>query len=297
MSLRHQLFDALLTQRYLNAAALIILLSIVNASGIIVALVVLKTDSSQITYEKILYNTIECPTGSSESQKVFTIYDFHRVGANNLARRLCTDPAFTREFKTIQVRWHHETIENLRNILDYYDLVVASKPLMQSAHLGTAQLFEPIASYPDYQAVLLSREPILDLSMEGLFGKRIGLLDNRVSQSGHLIARGVFEQAGISLEDLDIHYFTSHREVRQALLDNAVDIIASYWYPEKDEKRFGAFNRKVLLSTPGYQWYLKRQWIGTPVECALEDALKADVRAATSDYFKSLEFLRECTAG
>lgn len=295
-SLGHQLLDALRTQRYLNALATFVVLLALNAGGVLVASSFIKDDLSEWSYEHVAYNTLVCNTHSAQASGEFLIYDFHLVGATRLARLLCAHPELAQKYKLVRVRWQHESIENLRAIMDHYDMIVANASLMDSANIGSVQLFEPIARYKDYEAVFISHYPIDVLMPQNIAGKRIGLLDKRTSQSGYLIAREALSNAGVSFNDLNVSYYPSHKEVRQALLANEVDIIASYWNPEKDVDIFRDLHRKTLRVAEGYQWYLRRELVGTPIECAIHDTLKTAVRASSGTYFTNLEFLRECSS-
>lgn len=132
------------------------------------------------------------------------------------------------------------------------------------------------------------------LSKEYLLGKRIGLLDYPSSRSGHIVPKTVMQELGLSDNNVDIVYFSSHQELRRALLAGDVDIISSYWAEDDNERFSKNYATPLLESVSGMQWFLKMQTQNTDLFCAMQSVIHDIAMSHPRPYYKTITLEKGC---
>jgi len=230
-----------------------------------------------------------------ENQKTLKVYDFSLYTGSDFLKALYEAPEIQQKFGVVRIQWRREEMEGLQQLNTHpYDLLVIKQSWMQKTSLDVIARYTEIASYQTYSGYLIAMNEPPQLTATYLEGKRLGLLDNPTSMSGHLVPRSALHEAGIEEQILMIRYYKAHSELRTALLNKEVDLIGSYWN-EDDKKLFNIANRLEIKSDiGGSKWYLSPKLIDTPAHCAIVRILKKRADESKNAYFKKIQITRDC---
>jgi hypothetical protein len=100
---------------------------------------------------------------------------------------------------------------------------------------------------------------------------------------------------GADPRSLDIRLYRRHSELRNALLNGDVDLIATFWDESSEDSELSRFNRQFLNQAQGIHWYIDRSLVGTPIHCLAEEVIRKRAEGQDSPYFAKLELIRPCT--
>jgi hypothetical protein len=167
-------------------------------------------------------------------------------------------------------------------------IVFGRAHLVQSEAVNRLQAYQEIGRYPPYPSNLVARSPI-DVTRIGLAGKRIGLVANQSSLSGHLVPKAVFRAIGLQDADYTAVFADSHKALRVLLSKEDVDAIATYW-GAKDRAThptWAASEMSADLRGPG--WYIRPDITGSNLSCVLRRTLTALALDAKDPYYRQLE--------
>lgn len=258
-----------------------------------VALLAMADDRGEIEAEPLRYNQLTCAAAHSTATRPLRAYVFNQRQARGVLDVLCDDSALVEPFSGVVVVWQHERAEVFAALQGDFDLLVAAPDIVARAPLGPA-ILAPIAGFADYEAVWLGRGAEGPLNADTLGQLRIGLLSSPVSMSGRVLPEVALRKTGIDVRGLDIRMYRRHEELRRALLDGDVDLIATYWNETADAERFRAFPRHAIGDAQGRMWYLERSLLDTALHCRVVDVLEAAAAEQTDLYFRALEVVRRC---
>ena len=174
------------------------------------------------------------------------------------------------------------------------DLALIKKNVVEAFGADEIYGLTRIAAHPNYSAYFISlrEKPVLD--KEYLLGKRFGLLDYPSSRSGHIVPKTVMQELGLSANNVDINYYSSHKELRRALLAGEVDIISSYWAVEDNESLSKNYAMPLQETVSGMQWFLKMQTKNTDLFCAMQQVVKDISDSHPRPYYKTLILEEGC---
>ena len=245
--------------------------------------------------DPVSYNTYKC-NGKGPSSKTFSIYALHYHSAKQLSDLLCEDPRVSKRVGQVEAQWRHQNITDLEILQNNkYDLLIAHSSYIERAEVQDITGYKILASYEPYMSYLIAlKGEKIALSSKYFTGKRIGLRDNPLSQSGHILPLQALREAGIEKELFEIKYFKEHSQLREALIAGEVDIIGSYW-TENENKRYGDLQRFELKSAKPSNWYYLPAH--KDVICAVSDALSKLKEGSENSYYRSLSIQPICSKG
>ena len=162
--------------------------------------------------------------------------------------------------------------------------------LVENPTISSLQAYKTLATYPSYTSNLIAVDNI-ELSRRGLAGKRIGLLEDQSSRSGHLVPISVFRSLGLAPADYMAVLANNHQELRTLLAAGEVDVIASYW-GEKDKRNYVDWlSVEIGANITGAAWYLKPDLYGSPFSCIFQRILIASAEKTANNYFQQVEIV------
>lgn len=251
-----------------------------------------------ITYTDIAPQTgqnMSCETDLVGNFDVFSVYVTDGRIAEMAKEKLCSDQTIKRQFSEVKIIIGQSDYDTFRYINHgVVDLALVKSNVVDA--FGADQIYglTKIASHPNYSAFFIALRERPELSKEYLLGKRIGLLDYPSSRSGHIVPKTVMQDLGLSDNNVDIVYFSSHQELRRALLAGDVDIISSYW-AEEDKERFSRnYATPLLESVSGMQWFLKMQTQNTDLFCAMQSVVHDIAMSHPRPYYKTITLEEGC---
>jgi hypothetical protein len=244
----------------------------------------------------IEYNTYRCSTGNAGSDRVLRVFEVRDASSEQLADALCMSKVVGELFSAVEVRWQHHARTDIRNLYEQrFDLGVGRPQVIEKPEVRKITSYVPIAGYPEYASYLISLTDTPVLSADYLSGKRLGLIHNTESLAGYQVPRRAMAGLGIAPATLQITYYRNHDQLRQALLQGNVDLIASSWLEEKDSVLLAGSHRLLLDSgIAGARWYLLPEWIDTPLHCVVAGLLKSLASDSSDPALRQLELSRDC---
>ena len=236
-----------------------------------------------------------CKTKLSANSDIFSVYVTDGRIAEMARDRLCADSTTKRQFGEVKIIIGQSDYDTFRYINHgVVDLALVKKNVVDA--FGADQIYglPKVASHPNYSAFFIALRERPQLSKEYLLGKKIGLLDYPSSRSGHIVPKTILQNLGLSDTNVSIVYYSSHQELRRALLAGEVDIISSYW-AEDDSDRFSRnYATPLQESIGGMQWYLKMQTQNTDLFCAMQSVVHEIAMAHPRPYYKNITLEAGC---
>lgn len=238
---------------------------------------------------------LTCNTALRGNDDVFSVYVTDGRIAQMANEKLCSNDIIKRQYGKVKVIIGQSDYDTFRYINHgVVDLALVKKNVVDA--FGADQIYglTKIASHPDYSAFFIALREKPRLNKEYLLGKRVGLLDYPSSRSGHIVPKTVMQGLGLSDANINVVYYSSHQELRNALLAGDVDIISSYW-AQDDNKRFSRnYATPLQQSVSGMQWYLKMQTQNTDLFCAMQSVVHDITMAHPRPYYKTIKLEEGC---
>ncbi|GFD76481.1 hypothetical protein KUL113_59010 [Tenacibaculum sp. KUL113] len=211
------------------------------------------------------------------------------------SERLCDDKIIKRQYGEVKVTIGQSDYDTFR----YINHGVVNLALVKSNVVdafGADQIYglTKLASHPDYSAFFIALRERPLLSKEYLLGKSIGLLDYPSSRSGHIVPKTVIQNIGLSDSNVNIVYYSSHQELRRALLAGEIDIISSYWAEEDSENFSKNYATPLQEDVSGMQWYLKMLTQNTDLFCAMQTVVNEIAMSHPRPYYKTITLEEGC---
>lgn len=238
---------------------------------------------------------LTCETGLTENNDVFSAYITDARIAYMVSERLCANPTLQRQYHAINVIIGQSDYDTFRYINHgVIDLALVKKNIVDA--FGADQIYglTKVAVHPDYSAFFISLREKPQLTKEYILGKKIGLLDYPSSRSGHIVPKTVLHELGLTDSNVDIVYYSSHQELRRALLAGEIDIISTYWAEEDGEKLSKNYAAPLLESVSGMQWYLKMQTKNTDLFCAVQSVINDIATTHPRPYYRNISLAEGC---
>jgi hypothetical protein len=238
---------------------------------------------------------LTCKTDLQGNSDVFSVYVTDGRIAEMASERLCKDKTIKRQYGEVKVTIGQSDYDTFRYINHgVVDLALVKSNVVDA--FGADQIYglTKVASHPDYSAFFIALRERPLLSKEYLLGKKIGLLDYPSSRSGHIVPKTVLQNLGLSDSNLDIVYFSSHQELRRALLAGDIDIISSYWAEEDKDNFSRNYATPLQESVSGMQWYLKMQTQNTDLFCAIQSVIHEVAMSHPRPYYKTITLEEGC---
>ena len=239
--------------------------------------------------------SLTCKTDLQGNSDVFSVYVTDGRIAEMASERLCNDKTIKRQYGEVKVTIGQSDYDTFRYINHgVVDLALVKSNVVDA--FGADQIYglTKVASHPDYSAFLIALRERPLLSKEYLLGKKIGLLDYPSSRSGHIVPKTVLQNLGLSDSNVDIVYFSSHQELRRALLAGDIDIISSYWAEEDKDNFSRNYATPLQESVSGMQWYLKMQTQNTDLFCAIQSVIHEVAMSHPRPYYKTITLEEGC---
>jgi hypothetical protein len=203
---------------------------------------------------------------------------------------LCPKLDILADTADIQFLWGLDDGAMLKAAKTLPDKVLFTKPHIAN-NLAVKKLspMARIGHYPPYGSYFVTLDGrSAQLSRAWFTGKRLGILGNESSRSGHLIPLEKLRTLGVDGQRIKLVKAESHQELRALLMEGRVDVIASYW-GEGDKALYPtAIAMPLEEGIEGAGWYMTERLIGTPTYDALVGYLRYSAEVSNNAYFQSL---------
>ncbi|MFC3033861.1 PhnD/SsuA/transferrin family substrate-binding protein [Pseudoalteromonas fenneropenaei] len=273
--------------------------SIVALSAVLVLVLCWMTGSLFIQYRGETLNQVDsnvftCRTTLQNNQQRLVGYVPVAPMAKRLAAKFCENPVVAKQFGVVSVYYGSSISEQIEFMAKgVADVLLAKDNVVSAFKVQQTHNYQPLVSFKEYSAYLISLREKPLLSKAYLLDKRIGLLDYPTSRSGHILPMQQFKALDLTVESMKIVYANTHSELRQKLMAGEVDIISSYWQ-EQDKLHFSEhYITPIAQNIAGTKWYLRMNENNTELACALQQLLVEEADA-NSGYFNEPKTYWQC---
>lgn len=238
---------------------------------------------------------LSCSSPLSTNKDELKVYLTETAVAQSLLTTLCTNDVVARQFGDVQVVVGQNDYDTFRYINHgVADLALVKSNVIQAFGANMIYDYDEIAAHADYGAFFIALREKPALSKEYLLGKRIGILDYPSSRSGHIVPKMVLQTLGLNETNVNLNYFSSHGELRRALLAGEVDLISSYWSEEDEARLSKNYTVAVQKDVSGMRWYLKMQTQNTDLRCAMQQVIRTATATSSNSYYQQLALTQGC---
>lgn len=237
-----------------------------------------------------------CPAPLSGNREVLNVYLTETAFAQSMQEQLCNNPVVKRQFGNVHLVVGQNDYDTFRYINHgVSDLALVKSNVVEAFSANQIYDYHEIAAHASYSAYFISLREKPVLSKEYLLGKKIGLLDYPSSRSGNIVPKTVLQSLGLNDTNVNIQYYSSHQELRRALLDGEVDIISSYWAVDDNTRLSRNYITALEDNVSGMRWYLKMQKRNTDLRCALQNVIENATRTVDKRYYQQVEIIDRCS--
>ena len=239
---------------------------------------------------------VRCNERLSINGDAFDVYLTEQTFSESVLTALCTNSVIKRQFGDVKITVGQNDYDTFRYINHgVSDLALVKNNVVNAFGASEIYGYQELASHPDYTAYFIALREKPELSKEYLLGKRIGILDYPSSRSGHIVPKTVLKSLDLNDNNVSLHYYSSHKELRRGLLSGEVDIISSYWDKNDAETLSKSYITALESSVSGMRWYLKMQTRNTDLKCAVQNIIKEVAATQTKKYYQQVDIKEPCT--
>lgn len=243
----------------------------------------------------LIAQKIECDAPLSNIPASLILYVTDSKMGFGVADYLCNSADIAKQYGNVHLVIGQSDYDTFRYInYGIADLALVKENAANAFNATQSHNLQPISSYSDYEAYFIALREKPQLTKEYFLDKKIGLLDYPTSRSGHIAPKSTFKELDINEAALDIHYYNSHHELREKLIQGEVDIIASYWNNNDAETLSSSYITRIELTFSGVKWYLKNAAKNQDLNCVAQQAIKLAGQLHHSNYYAAPEWLVPC---
>lgn len=181
------------------------------------------------------YHLYQCDTGGEKGSPVFKLQLVTSVRAREIADRLCAAPAIQRSYRSVQVSWKPRAYLTAEEILsEDFDLIWSRTHTMAGLVPEYGDYYEPLLHYDHYRVYWYSRGGAPRLTADYFHGKRIGLLNDKLSHTLYLLPLASLKDAGINFSEENLRYFEDAASLYQAFARDELDLVSGGDYVRTD---------------------------------------------------------------
>lgn len=214
-----------------------------------------------------------CSVADGRVNNVFRVYQPTDYLAETLGQRLCQLLRGT-DYSQVVVSWQPRAQLGTDNLLQQsYDLWWDRQHVLEGQLPAVQTIYAPLLHLPRYQVAWFSHQPHPALNADFFNGKRIGVLTDSRSQSGHQQPLEQLASHHLPTSHDQLHFYTNRQTMVDDFLAGRLDLIPGM-------RVFPALSRwpadqvlPIAADLPIGDWFVARH-IPPALHCSLIDALR-----------------------
>lgn len=181
------------------------------------------------------YHLYQCDTGGAAGSPVFKLQLVTSVRAREIAERLCAAPSVQRTYRGVQVSWKPRALLTAEEILsEEYDVIWSRSHSMAGLVPEYGDHYEPLLHYDHYRVYWYSRGGAPQPTADYFHGKRVGLLNDKLSHTLYLLPLASLKEAGVNFSEENLRYFDDAVSLYQAFARDELDLVSGGDYVRTD---------------------------------------------------------------
>ncbi|MCW8125719.1 hypothetical protein [Microbulbifer halophilus] len=180
------------------------------------------------------YHVYRCEAGAT-ADGTFDILAVSSIYAREIADRLCRAPAMARHYGAVRISWKPRGQLGAEAILNEdYDLIWSREHTLRGLVPAFSDFYDTLLRYDHYRVYWFSRDERPELSREYFRGKKIGLLNDKLSHTLYLLPLESLKAAGVNLSGEELVYFDDAGSLYRAFSRGELDLVSGGLYLQKD---------------------------------------------------------------
>ncbi|MCQ3828479.1 hypothetical protein HXX02_03400 [Microbulbifer elongatus] len=222
------------------------------------------------------YHVYQCATGSSAGEahtsgSVFSLLTVSSIFAREIADNLCRSAAMARHYHRVQISWKPRSQLRAEEVLNEdYDLIWSRTHSLRGLVPEYATYYEPLLRYDQYKVYWFSRDQKPRLERDYFAGKKIGLLNDRLSHTFHLLPLASLKQVGVDISQQQLFYFDDAISLYRAFRQGELDLVSGGLFLEQDMDI--PLQRTLLADNVTAATLFVRRARPAGIDCAIADA-------------------------
>ncbi|WP_428819106.1 hypothetical protein [Microbulbifer sp. MCCC 1A16149] len=180
------------------------------------------------------YHVYHCDTGGS-GKGSFNLLTVSSIFARAIADNLCRAPLMAGHYKSVSISWKPRQQLTAEEVLNEdYDLIWSREHSLRGLVPEYSSYYESLLRYDQYKVFWFSRNDQPQLTREYFRDKKIGLLNDRLSHTFHLLPLASLKQLGVDISRQSLIYFDDASSLYRAFAQGDLDLVSGGLFLEQD---------------------------------------------------------------
>ncbi|GAC15568.1 substrate-binding domain-containing protein [Aliiglaciecola lipolytica] len=205
-------------------------LALLFLMGCLVSLGAILTRQSVPDIQLSDYSAYSCQTGT-QVESSLKLHLAIPIFIKTIAETLCQSESIRQEYNSVIVSWKPRDAITAADIIDsQFSLLMGRKhtftglvPTFETSY----KPLEPKVNFTEYPVYWFSRAPFAQNSYSQLVGKRIGIINDKVSHTHYLLPLTALAEANVHLDQVELHYYDNAYKLYDAFKNEQIDLISS----------------------------------------------------------------------
>lgn len=186
------------------------------------------------------YHTYQCGVAGASREgdgpgSRFRILSVTSMYAREIADYLCASPVVAKHYAGIEISWKPRSYLTAEQVLnEEYDLIWSRAHNMRGLVPEFANYYDTLLRIGHYQVYWFSREQKPEITPQFLKGRRLGLLNDRLSHTHYLLPLESLKQSGVPIDEQELVYFDDALSLITAFREGSIDLISGGLWLEQD---------------------------------------------------------------
>lgn len=216
------------------------------------------------------YFTYSCHTGS-EAEDTLTLHLIAPMFIHEISHNLCQSQAIAQRYGAVTLSWKPRELITTAELLDTeYATLMGRRHSYEGLVPNFEQLYKPMTPeihFTDYRVYWYSRTPVSHFDKAFFSNAKIGVINDKYSHTHYLLPLTALAQAGVNLEQIELHYYNDAFELYEAFKRSEIDLMSTgSWFEEQYD---GKVYRYLLTSDASVGQVYVPQGMSQVVQCEI----------------------------
>ncbi|WP_406828253.1 hypothetical protein [Microbulbifer sp. ARAS458-1] len=222
------------------------------------------------------YHVYQCVTGAEarapgQKREIFNLLTVSSIFAREIADNLCRSADMARHYHGVQISWKPRSQLRAEEVLNEdYDLIWSRTHSLSGLVPEYSTYYEPLLRYDQYKVYWFSRDQKPRLERDYFQGKKIGLLNDKLSHTFHLLPLASLKEVGLDISQQQLFYFDDAISLYRAFRSGDLDLVSGGLFLEQDMDI--PLQRTLMADNVTAATLFVRRARPANIDCAIADA-------------------------
>lgn len=219
------------------------------------------------------YHIYQCEIDGARADATFRFLTVSSAYAREMADSLCRSAAMARHYGKVRISWKPRQLLTAEQVLNEdYDLIWSRLHNMRGLVPDFANYYETLLRLDHYKVYWFSRSQKPELTAQFFHGKKIGLLNDKLSHTHYLLPLASLKEAGIDFSGERLVYFDDAMNMYRAFARGDLDLISAGLWLEQDLDM--PLYRTLIADNATAATLFVRKRHDPEIDCAIATALR-----------------------